>query len=87
MKRKKKLDASAVEYLEVEEGLCVQIMHIGSFDSEKESVREMDALLEKEGYVKDITPRRLHHEIYLSDFRKTEVEKMKTVIRHPIRKK
>ena len=84
---KKKKDHSAVEYLPVEEGLCVQCMHLGSYDDEPATVERMHAFLEEQGYVLDISPARLHHEIYLSDPRKTVPEKQKTVIRHPIRRK
>jgi len=85
--RKKKQDFSAVEYLTVEEGLCVQIMHIGPYDDEPQSVAEMDAYADENGYVPDFSESRMHHEIYLSDVRKCAPEKLKTVIRHPIRKK
>ena len=71
---------------EVLQGLCVQIMHIGAFDDEPETVAVMDKYLEENGYVNDFTDGRLHHEIYLSDPRKTAPEKCKTVIRHPIKK-
>ncbi len=84
---KKKSDCSKAEFLSVEEGLCVQIMHIGPFDNEPESVALMDAFLEENNYVNDINEIRLHHEIYMSDARKIPSEKWKTVIRHPIRKK
>ena len=84
--KKKKLDCSAAEFLTVEEGLCVQIMHLGPFDDEPRSVALMDAYARENGYVNDISTARLHHEIYLSDARKTPPEKYKTVIRHPIRK-
>lgn len=84
--KKKKLDCSAAEFLTVEEGLCVQIMHLGPFDDEPRSVALMDAYVRENGYVNDISETRLHHEIYLSDARKTPPEKYKTVIRHPIRK-
>lgn len=84
--KKKKLDCSSAEFLTVEEGLCVQIMHLGPFDDEPATVAIMDAYLEEKGYVNDITEERLHHEIYLSDARKVAPEKWKTVIRHPIRK-
>jgi hypothetical protein len=84
--QKKKLDCSKAEFLTVEEGLCVQIMHIGPFDTESESVAVMDAFLAEQGYENDITEKRLHHEIYLSDARKVDPQKWKTVIRHPIRK-
>ena len=65
----------------------MQIMHIGAFDSESESVELMDKYLDENGYENDISDKRLHHEIYLSDARKVVPEKWKTVIRHPIRKK
>ena len=85
--RKKKLDCSCAEFLTVEEGLCVQMMHHGPFDEEPASVAQMDAYLEENGYEIDFESGRLHHEIYLSDARKVAPEKWKTVIRHPIRKK
>lgn len=85
--RKKKLDCSPVEFLRYDEGLCVQCMHIGSYDDEPATVERMHALMEPEGYTLDITPERFHHEIYLSDARKTAPEKRKTVIRHPIRRR
>ena len=84
--RKKKTDFSSVEYLPYEEGLCVQCMHLGPYDEEPATVKRMHAFLEKRGYALDISDRRYHHEIYLSDARKTAPEKLKTVIRHPIRK-
>jgi hypothetical protein len=85
--RKKKLDCSSAEFLTINEGLCVQVMHIGPFDDEPATVAIMDNFLEQQGYVNDITSTRLHHEIYLSDTRKVAPEKYKTVIRHPIKKK
>ena len=84
--RKKKTDFSKAEFLTYDEGLCVQCMHIGPYDDEPATVALMDAFTKQQGYVTDITDRRFHHEIYLSDARKTAPEKMKTVIRHPIRK-
>lgn len=84
--KKKKLDCTGAEFLSIEEGLCVQMMHIGAFDNELETVAMMDKYLEESGYVNDFTGKRRHHEIYLSDPRKTAPEKCKTVIRHPIRK-
>ena len=83
---KKKQDFSAVEFLTIEEGLCVQCMHTGPYDNEPETVAAMDAFLAENGYANDITDTRWHHEIYLSDVRKTAPEKLKTVIRHPIKK-
>ena len=84
--QKKKLDCSTAEFLTIDEGLCVQIMHHGSFDNEPASVALMDAYLQEKGYVNDINIKRLHHEIYMSDARKVAPEKWKTVIRHPIKK-
>ena len=71
----------------IDEGLCVQIMHLGSFDDEPKTVALMDAYLEQNGYVNDVNRDRSHHEIYLSDARKVAPEKRKTVIRHPIKKR
>lgn len=84
--KKKHIDCSSAEFLTVEEGLCVQILHVGSYDDEPAAVAAMDAFLAENGYVNDLSDTRLHHEIYLSDARKTAPEKLKTVIRHPIRK-
>lgn len=85
--KKKKLDCSRAEFLTVEEGLCVQVMHTGPFDDEPKTVALMDAFIEEQGYVNDRNQNRLHHEIYLSDARKVAPERWKTVIRHPVRKK
>lgn len=85
--RKKKMDFSKVEFLTIEEGLCVQCMHIGSYDDEPATVQMMHDFMEQQGYELDITDKRLHHEIYLSDARKVAPEKLKTVIRHPIKQK
>lgn len=85
--RKKKLDAQSLEFFSLDEGLCVQMMHTGPFDTERESVELMDGFIDEEGYENDFSEVRLHHEIYLSDFRKTQKDKLKTVIRHPIKKK
>ena len=83
--RKKKLDCSLAEFLTIEEGLCVQIMHIGPFDNEPSTVALMDQYIAENGYANDMNEARLHHEIYLSDARKVAPEKWKTIIRHPIR--
>lgn len=84
--KKKKLDCSCAEFLTVDEGLCVQIMHIGPYDDEPATVAIMDKYLNENGYVNDMSDTRLHHEIYLSDARKVEPSKWKTVIRHPIKR-
>lgn len=85
--RKKKLDCSSVSFLSVTEGLCVQCLHLGPYDNEPATVERMNAFLDQEGYVTDFSPQRLHHEIYLSDARKTAPEKLRTVIRHPVRRR
>lgn len=82
---KKKMDCSAAEFLTIEEGLCVQILHIGPYDDEPKSVEIMDQYLAENGFVNDFSQSRIHHEIYLSDARKISPEKLKTVIRHPIK--
>ena len=84
--KKKKLDCSGAELLTVDEGLCVQMMHLGPFDDEPASVARMDAYLAANGYANDFGSGRLHHEIYLSDARKLPPETWKTVLRHPVKK-
>ena len=84
--RKKKNDCSMAHILTLRECLSVQMMHIGSYDSEPESVARMDRYLLENGYQNDLSETRLHHEIYLSDPRKTAPEKQKTVIRHPVKR-
>lgn len=85
--QKKKMDCSPAEFLTIEEGLCVQIMHFGAYDDEPETVAVMDRFLEENGYENDFSDERRHHEIYMSDARRTAPEKWKTVIRHPIKRK
>ena len=84
--KKKSGDLSKAEFLTIEEGLCVQCMHLGPYDNEPETVALMDRYLEVNGYENDFSDVRLHHEIYLSDPRRTAPEKLKTVIRHPVKK-
>ena len=84
--KKKKLDCSSAELMTIDEGLCVQIMHLGAFDDEPATVEMMDTYLQENGYKNDLSKDRLHHEIYLSDARKVAPEKWKTVIRHPIKR-
>lgn len=83
--RKKKTDLSKVAFLTVNEGLCVQCMHLGPYDSESATVELMHGYARAQGFEPDFTDTRLHHEIYLSDPRKCAPERLKTVIRHPIR--
>ena len=85
--KKKKQDFSKVEFLTYDEGMCVQCMHVGSYDNEPATVELMHKYMEENGYVLDISDKRFHHEIYLSDPRKCDENKLKTVIRHPIKKK
>ena len=84
--RKKKTDFSKVEFLPYDEGECVQCMHIGSYDEEPATIAAMHAYAKQNGYELDITDARYHHEIYLSDPRKCDGSKLKTVVRHPIKK-
>ena len=84
--KKKKLDCSHAEFLTVDEGLCVQMMHTGPFDDEPATVALMDRYIAENGFANDFSKSRLHHEIYLSDARKVAPDKWKTVIRHPIRR-
>lgn len=84
--RKKKQDFSKAEFLTMEEGLCVQCMHIGAFDDEPQTVALMDSFVRENGYVNDFSGDRMHHEIYLSDARRVPMEKWRTVIRHPVKK-
>ena len=87
VKTKKGIDCSNAQFLTIEEGLCVQIMHIGSYDDEPDTITLMDQFIKENGYINDFSNTRMHHEIYLSDARRVAPEKLKTVIRHPIRKK
>ena len=84
--KKKKDDFSMVEFLTYDEGVCVQCMHIGSYDDEPKTVALMHEYMKVNGYDLDITESRYHHEIYLSDLRKCAADKLNTVIRHPIKK-
>ena len=85
--RKKKEDFSKVELFTYDEGLCVQCMHIGPYNDEPITVEAMHEYMIEQGYELDITDERFHHEVYISDVRKTSPEKLKTVLRHPIKKK
>ncbi len=83
--KKKKTDFSKVEFFTYDEGLCVQCMHFGPYDDEPATVELMHNFMEEQGYELDITDERMHHEIYLSDARRVTPEKLKTVVRHPIK--
>ncbi len=84
--RKKQEDFSSVEFFTWQEGLCVQCMHIGPYDMEPETVEKMERFIAEQGYLPDFSDNRYHHEIYLGDPRRAAPGKLKTVLRHPIRK-
>ena len=83
-KKKPELDTSIARLEDFTEGLCAQVMHIGSYDDEPPTVAALEEFIESQGYRTEMSGLRQHHEIYLSDPRKTAAEKLKTVIRHPI---
>lgn len=85
-KKKPQLDLSKARFMTLTEGLCVQIMHKGPYDSEPESIMKMKRFAEENGLTEDFSAERLHHEIYLSDPRKCAPERLRTVIRHPVAK-
>lgn len=85
--RKKGLDCSGVEFFSYEDGLCVQCMHLGPYDGEGETIRAMERCAEEQGYILDQSEHRRHHEIYLSDVRRCRPERLKTVIRQPVRRR
>lgn len=85
--QKKKMDFAKVEWFTYDEGLCVQSLHIGPYEDEPTTVQRMHEYMNREGYQLDIRSERMHHEIYISDFRKTEPARLKTILRHPIKKK
>lgn len=82
---KKKQDFSKVQFFSYDEGICVQCMHIGSYDEEPETIRLMQEYVKEQGYEEDFSDSRLHHEIYLSDPRRAAPEKLRTVVRHPVK--
>ena len=87
--RKKKGDSPILSKLRLEhfeEGLCVQIMHIGPYATEPATIERMRAVAFENGYRDRVGPTGKHHEIYLSDPRKANPEKLKTVLRHPLEK-
>jgi hypothetical protein len=83
--KKKGLETGKAKYIKIKEGLCVQCMHLGSFDDEQRTIKLIDNYIEENRLVKDINEKRWHHEIYLSDPKKTEASKMKTVLRIPVK--
>lgn len=83
--QKKKTDFSKVQFFTYQEGLCVQCMHVGSYDMEPQTIAMMNDFMQKNGYTADFSDTRRHHEIYLSDPRRTDEKRLRTVIRHPIK--
>jgi len=84
--KKKKIDTTKAKLLKIKEGLCVQCLHIGSFDDEPKTLKQINEFIQQNGLQNDINETRRHHEIYLSDPRKTEMSKLKTVLRIPVKK-
>lgn len=82
---KKKMDLSPVEFFPCDEGLCVQCLHLGPYDAEPQTAAKMHDFMRRQGYALDITDTRYHHEIYLSDPRKCDPARLKTVLHHPVR--
>jgi hypothetical protein len=84
--KKKKIDTKNAQFLTINEGLCVQCLHIGAYDDEPKTLKLMNDFIDKNGLQNDVNETRRHHEIYLSDPRKTEASHLKTVLRIPVRK-
>ncbi len=84
--KKKKIDTTKAKFLKITEGLCVQCLHIGTYDDETKTLKMMNDFIETNNLQSDITEMRRHHEIYLSDPRKTDVSKLKTILRIPVKK-
>jgi hypothetical protein len=88
VKNKKKIETEKAKYIKIKEGLCVQCMHIGSFDEEAKTLKSIEKYIEENDLINDlVNEKRKHHEIYLSDPRKIEKSKMKTILRIPVKKK
>ena len=85
--KKKNIDTNKAQFITLTEGLCVQCMHIGSYDDEPKTLKIMEQFVNENGFEIDLTETRKHHEIYLSDPRKTELSKLKTILRIPVKKK
>ena len=85
-KKKPDLDLTKARFLRWEEGLCAHLLHIGPYDAEPASIDRLTEFLREQGCVPDFTDARRHHEIYLGDPRRTAPEKLKTVIRHPVKR-
>ena len=85
-KKKPHVDVSTTRLVKWEEGLCAQVMHIGPYDDEPATIALLNQFVEDNGYDTDINERRRHHEIYLGEPRKTAPERLKTVLRHPVKK-
>lgn len=84
--KKPELDLSKIRLTNFAEGLCAQILHLGAYDEEPATLARLDAFIKAKGFQPDMAGMRRHHEIYLSDPRKTEAALLKTVLRHPVQK-
>jgi hypothetical protein len=84
--KKKNIDTQKAQFLKINEGLCVQCLHIGSFDDEPKTLKLINDYIDKNGLQNDVNNTRRHHEIYLSDPRKTETSKLKTILRIPVKR-
>lgn len=85
--KKKKIDTAKARFLRINEGLCVQCLHIGAYDDEPKTLKKLSDFIDSNGLQNDITDVRNHHEIYLSNPKKTELSKLKTVLRIPVKRK
>ena len=83
-KKKPSLDSSIARLEVFTEGLCAQVMHTGSYDSEPATIHALKTFVAESGYRIDLSDKRKHHELYLNDPRKTSPEILKTIIRYPI---
>jgi hypothetical protein len=83
LKKGKQPEVRQVMFESFTEGICVQMLHVGPYDKEGETVEQMEAFAEQQGM--EFHDR--HHEVYLSDPRRVPPERLKTILRHPVRKK
>ena len=85
VRRKKGLDPTPARLIDIDEGLCVQCLHVGPFDDEPATVAKMERYMAENGLVPDFSNARRHHEIYLGDPRKCAPDKQRSVLRHPVK--
>ena len=85
-RKKPELNLDRARFWRWEEGLCAHLLHTGPYDAEPASIDRLEAFVREQGYEQDFTGGRRHHEIYLGDPRRTAPEKLRTVLRHPVRR-